>query len=551
MDENFKDEQPMEEDFASMLEKSFNDTEGQSLTKGTVISVNDDSVLIDVGEKVEGRLNLSEVTDADGNVTVNAGDELPILILGHRNERPMVSYQKALKREKVQNYIKELGDDYKDKVVEAVVVRKNKGGYILEDDNIEFFMPKYLSALKDNAESIGRKIKACIINVKSEDDSIILSRKRFFEIDWQRKKEVIDQLLAKEEPSHGVIKKITSFGMFVEVDNVEGLVHYTEISYKGPVNPAKLFQEGEEIDVRAIGYDEEKRRLSLSIKATMPDPWVEIKDELEVGDAIKVLVSNIEPYGAFVDLGNDIEGFLHISEISWDKNIKHPNEYLTENQEIDVEVIEIEPDNRKLRVSLKKLQPKPFEVFLKSHKEGETVRGEITTLTDFGAFVKLGVVEGLLHNEDAFWTKSEKCKDEFKVGEEIDVKIVRIDRERERVSLNRKDLVESPAQKFAKEHKTDDIVKGTVRDVKDFGVFVNLADNVDALIRNEDLYPLKKDEIQDGQEIEGVISMIDSRNNKIRLSVKRLEKRKEKEQMQQFSSDDTSMTLGDRIKEQF
>lgn len=548
MDENFKDEQPMDEDFASMLEKSFNETENQSLTKGTVISVNDDNVLIDVGEKVEGRLNISEVTDEEGNVTVKAGDELPILILGHRNERPMVSYQKAIRRAKLQDYIKELGDEYKDKIVEATVARKNKGGYILETDGVEFFMPKYLSALKENTDAIGRKIKACIINVKSEDDSIILSRKRFFEIDWQRKKEVIDALLAKEEPSCGVIKKITSFGMFVEVDGVEGLVHYTEISYKGPVNPAKLYSENEQVEVKAIGYDEEKRRLSLSIKATMPDPWMEIKDELEVGDAIKVIVSNIEPYGAFVDLGNDIEGFLHISEISWDKNIKHPNEYLTENQEIDVEVIEIEPDNRKLRVSLKKLQPKPFEVFLKSHKEGEIVKGEITTLTDFGAFVKLGTVEGLLHNEDAFWTKSEKCKDAFKVGEEVDVKIVRIDRERERVSLNRKDLVESPVQLFAKEFKMDDIVKGTVRDVKDFGVFVNLAENVDALIRNEDLYPLKKEEIQDGQEIEGVISLLDSKSNKIRLSIKRLEKRKEKEHLKEFSGDDSKMTLGDRIK---
>ena len=188
---------------------------------------------------------------------------------------------------------------------------------ITEVDGIELFMPKYLSALKDDGKTVGKTIKACIVTVKPEDDSVVISRRRWFEIEWKDKKEKIDELLKSDKPLLGKVKKITSFGMFVEVEGVEGLVHYTEISYKGPINPSKHFNIDDEVHVKILGYDESKRRLSLSIKATMEDPWKEIKEELEIGDAIEVTVSNLEPYGAFVDLGNDIEGFLHISEISY------------------------------------------------------------------------------------------------------------------------------------------------------------------------------------------------------------------------------------------
>ena len=204
----------------------------------------------------------------------------------------------------------------------------------------------------------------------------------------------------------GAIKKITSYGMFVDVGGVDGLVHYNEISYKGPVNPSKLYKEGDIVTVKAISYDKDKRHLSLSIKAVQPDPWAEVESELDEGDTITVTVSNIEAYGVFVDLGNDIEGFLHISEISWNKNVKNPNDYLTVGEEIDVEVIEINSTTHKLRVSLKRLLPKPFDEFIKNYNEGDIVTGTITSLTDFGAFVRIAGVEGLLHNQDISDRKS-------------------------------------------------------------------------------------------------------------------------------------------------
>lgn len=539
------------EDFASMFEQ-FEKKESESVSQGEIVAIKDNQVIIAVcGEKKEGVISIDEIKDAKGELLFKEGDFLPIVIVGKRNEQPIVSHKKAIRREKMRQYIKDLGEDYKDKVVEGVVIKRNKGGYVVENNGIEFFMPKFAAAFKEGSKIEGKKIKACIINIKPEEDSIVISRKRLFEIENTVKKDVIDNLLKQDGILQGKVKKITSFGMFVDIDGVEGLVHYTEISYKGPVNPSKLYKEEDIVPVKVLSYDKDKRRLALSIKATTDDPWKEIENELEVGDAIKVTVSNIEPYGVFVDLGNDIEGFLHISEISWNKNIQNPEEFLKAGQEIDVEVIEIDTKDRRLRVSLKKLLDKPFEQFAKKHKEGEILKGVVTTLTDFGAFIKLDSIDGLLHNEDAYWNKNEKCKDLMRVGETIEVKIAKIDREKERISLTRKGLIASPVEEFAKKYSMDDAVVGSVRDIKDFGVFIKIDDEMDALIRNEDLFPLKKEEIKVGDKINGVVSLIDAENNRIRVSVRRLERQKEKANLKNFNSNtNDKMTLGDIIKDQ-
>ncbi|WP_051604617.1 30S ribosomal protein S1 [Helicobacter rodentium] len=539
------------EDFASMFEQ-FEKRGSESVSEGEIVAIKNDQVIIAVsGEKKEGIIPIDEIKDSKGELLFKEGDLLPIVIIGKRNEQPIISHKKAIRREKIRQYIKDLGEDYKDKIVEGIVTKRNKGGYVVENNGIEFFMPKFAAAFKEGSKNEGKKIKACIINVKPEEDSIVISRKRLFELESTVKKDAIDNLLKQDGVLQGKVKKITSFGMFVDVEGVEGLVHYTEISYKGPVNPSKLYKEEDIVPVKVLNYDKDKRRLALSIKATTDDPWKEIENELEVGDAIKVTVSNIEPYGVFVDLGNDIEGFLHISEISWNKNIQNPEEFLKAGQEIDVEVIEIDTKDRRLRVSLKKLLDKPFEQFAKKHKEGEMLKGVVATLTDFGAFVKLDGIDGLLHNEDAYWNKNEKCKDLMKIGETIEVKIAKIDREKERISLTRKGLITSPVEEFAKKHSMDDAVVGLVRDIKDFGVFIKIDDEMDALIRNEDLYPLKKEEIKIGDTINGVISLIDAENNRIRVSVRRLEKQKEKANLKNFnSSTNDKMTLGDIIKDQ-
>jgi small subunit ribosomal protein S1 len=548
----FDNEAYEEENFAEMLEASFKEQESTRITEGEVVEIqeSDNRALVGVGEKLEGILPLDEIRDASGNLLFNVGDKITVMVIGHYNERPKISYKKVLEQEKTLAFINLHKEDFESVVIEALVTKKNKGGYLLEADDVHFFMPRSLAAFKDTDQVVGKTVKAQVVKVDAAEASIVVSRRKLFNDERKRKKEVVDALMEEGKLISGTVKKITSYGMFVDVGGMDGLVHYNEISYKGPVNPSKLYKEGDVVTVKAIGYDKEKRHLSLSIKAVQSDPWREVEEALEEGDTITVTVSNIEPYGVFVDLGNDIEGFLHVSEITWDKNIKHPKDYLTLGQEIDVEVIEINSDTHKLRVSYKRLLAKPFEEFLKKCREGDILTGTITSLTDFGAFVRVAGVEGLLHNQDLSWDKNAKCKDTLKVGEEIEVKIAKINTDDEKISLNRKALEESPIDVFATTHKMNEVVSATIRDIKDFGVFVSLEGGVDALIRNEDLSPMTPEELTIGQVIEAVILVIDAKRDRIRLSVSKLERIKDQEMLKQIN-DDESNSLGDLIKDKF
>ena len=549
----FEDIEVEDVDFGAMLEESFKKEEqGGNLLEGTIIKINEDEnqAMIDIGRKNEAIINLDQLRDKEsGEILFKEGDKIPVVVTGNRNERPVVSYELAKKKAAMNEFISEYDED-KEYIIEGVITKKNKGGYVVECDGLDFFMPRTLSYISPKTDPIGKKVKALIVKVDKDKGSVIVSRKELIERNKAKTQEIVDKLLASKEPVVGTVKKITSYGMFVDVGGIDGLVHYSQISHKGPVNPAKYFSEGDEVNVVALDYDKKKRHLSLSVKDATPDPWENIDEILEKGDTVSVVVSNIEPYGAFVDLGEDLEAFLHVSEISWDKNVKHPKDYINVGDEINVEVIEIDKANRRLRVSLKSLFPKPMEEFAKNHNVGDVVKGVVSSITDFGAFVKIDNVEGLLHNQEVSWDKSKKAKDLLNVGDEVEVKIIKMDPEAGKISLSKKALEESPVEKFAKEHKSGDIVTGIVKDKKDFGVFIALNDSVDALIRTEDLHPLKFDEIEPGQEIRGVISFIDPKKDQVRVSVKRLQRQEEKEAMKHLNGgDDGSMTLGDLIKE--
>ncbi|EPR1521336.1 30S ribosomal protein S1 [Campylobacter jejuni] len=537
-----------EEDFGQLLE-AFDKSREEATTEGVIVEIKNDEVYVDIGKKSEGILALSEIQGDNSKLLFNVGDSIKVAVMGSRGGRSLLSHKKALRKEKVIEFIKNYQEN-QDDIFTVKVVGKNKGGLIVVDENdVEFFLPKSQYGFKETNNIIGKTFKVKIIKIDKDEQSIIVSRKKTLDDERRKRKELINNVAQQEDLIEGIVKKITTYGMFVDVGGVDGLVHYSEISYKGPVNPGTLYKEGDKVPVKVIKYDKERKHLSLSIKAALPDPWSEIKDTLDIGDTIKVIVSNIEPYGAFVDLGNDIEGFLHISEISWDKNIKNPKDYINKGQEIDVEVIEINPNERRLRVSLRNLLSRPFDEFMKSYKIADVVEGEITSVTSFGAFVKLGGIEGLLHNEDASWDRNDKCKDKFSQGDKIKVKIIKIDEENQKISLSTKELSSSPVQEYAKIHKVGDIVKGAIRDIKDFGVFVELSKNVDALIHKEDISTSMLENLKIGDDIEAAIVFIDKKKNRIRLSVKNLVRIKEREVLNEINNDD-KVTLGDIIKDQ-
>ncbi|WP_309500104.1 30S ribosomal protein S1 [Sulfurovum sp.] len=546
----FEDIEIEDVDFEAMLEESFKKSESKSdLVAGTVVKIDekDEIAVIDIGGGRDATITLDELRDEEGNLSFKVGDTIDVVNMG----RGRISHKAALGRVALNEFITEYDED-QEYIIEGVVTKANKGGYVVDCDGLEFFMPRTLSYLSSKVDPIGKKVKAVIVKVDKEKGSVVVSRKELIERDKSKTDEIVAELLENKEPVIGTIKKITSYGMFVDVGGMDGLVHYSQISHKGPVNPSKYFAEGDEVNVIALEYDKKKRHLSLSIKDANPDPWADIDSIIGVGDTVTATVSNIEPYGVFVDLGEDLEAFLHVSEISWDKNVKHPKDYLENNTDVNVEVIEVDKEGRRLRVSLKNLLPKPMDAFNSENRVGDVVTGTVTSVTDFGAFVKVGTVEGLLHNQEISWDKSKNAKSELKVGDEVEVKIIKIDTDAGKISLSKKALEASPVKAFAQNHKVGSIVTGIVKDKKDFGVFISLEDNIDALIRTEDLHPLKFDEIEKGQEITGVISFIDGNTDRIRVSVKRLERQEEREAMDQLNLDqDDSMTLGDAFGDKF
>jgi len=544
----FEDFEIEGEDFASMLEESEKSTQANTVTEGEIVAVNDENFVVSIGGQ-EGRIPLSEITNIDGTVKYAMGDKITVMITGTRGEHLSLSYKKVLQKAKFDEFFAKHGEEPENVIVEGIVISvKPRAGFVIQDtEGMEYFMPMAQGFLKAIG-AVGKKIKAVVLKVKPETSSIVISRRKLIEEAQKVKEEKIGELMENNEPRTGIVKKITSYGMFVDLGGIDGLVNYNEISYKGPVNPSAYYKEGDEVVAIMKSYDKEKGHLSLSIKEALPNPWEEMRDVLETGDTITVTVSNFESYGAFVDLGNDIEGLLHISEISWNKNVKNPKDYLEIGQEINVEVIDLDCDKRRLRVSLKSLQPKPFQSFIKENRSGDIVTGTVATLTDFGAFINLGSVDGLLHNEEASWESTQKCKEIYKKGDEIEVKIIKIDTEKENISLSVKSLKDSPAQKFENEHKNGDIIKSVVKDIKDFGVFVKLEDNLDGLIRKEDLLKVEEgdEEVKVGDEIEAVVVNIDKQRNRVRLSVRRLSSQKDRDMLSQIN-DTSSMTLGDAL----
>lgn len=547
-----QDKESYEKFVSSYEQNNQDDNENNSsatFTKGRIIKINENSVMIDIGRKAEANMRIDEIKNSLGEILFKEGDEIDLLVSNAKGHT-RVSYKQALKHAKIREVVEKIKDNYQDKIINVEIVGKNKGGFIVKwkEEDVECFLPRQYSAIKIDAKISPKPMKVCII--KADNNGIIVSRKKYFDITNKNKKEKIEEILKIESPLRGEVVSIKEFGIFVSIDGVEGLVHSSEISHKNFVNPANLYKIGDNVLVKILEYNEEKSKLSLSIKALSKDPWEDIEKQLQVGYTIKAIVSSIQPYGAFVDAGNDIEGFLHITEISWEKNIKKPNDYLQIGQEVDVEIIELDPSKKRLRVSLKKLSDKPFTKFVKKYKEGDVLSGEIATITDFGAFIRFNNIDGLLHNEDLSWNKQEKCKDILKVRDTLEVKILKIDRDNEKISLSRKAILESPVSSFNKKYKLGDIVSGKIVEIKDFGIFVQLDKNIDALIKNEDLAPLKKDELKIGDDIEASIANIDIQNNKIRLSVKRLTRKKEQDEIKNYNNDE-KMTLGDILKDRF
>ena len=550
-----------QENFAELLDKQFdssNEKKVGDVVEGIISEIreNEGKVLVYIeGEKRESSISIGEIADFKGDLLYKKGDTIKVVITGFmKNGTYKISHLKYRESEAIKEYIEKNGaENLIGQTISGYIKRTTKKGYIVLYKDMPFFLPHKCAFLvnKDGRKlDPAKKVLATIASVYPEKNLIVVSRKQYLRNEISKRKEKIDEIL-KQEFVQAKIVRILKEKLIVSIDRyISGYISNDEVSHKGTIhNLRRMFKEGEVIDAKALEYDSKNRILKLSIKALTVDPWIEIQEQVEVGDIIEVTVSHILKYGAFVDVGNGAEGFLHISEISWDKKIGDPNKLLKKGDVLEVEVIEIDPDKKRLRVSRKRLLPKPFEIFKQKYKKGDIITGEVVDIADFGAFIQItDHIRGLLRNKDYDWNRDSKCKDHLKKGDEVKVKITIIDDENEKVWLSRKALLDTPTQEFAKTHKVGNVVKGTIRNIKDFGVFVTLDNNVDALIRKEDIPSKQFEELKEGDEVEAVIVHLDPKRDKVRLSITRLERMREKELLKSINAKNNDKnTLGDLI----
>jgi small subunit ribosomal protein S1 len=552
------------ENFADMLD-NYLGNDGKvvnQVIEGKVVEIRESEgkVLIGIGEKKEPYIPLSEIQDSEGKILFKKGDTINVVVTSSKGGSVRVSYTKFLEQELTKKFIDEHGvEKIEGMVINGTIKSVSKKGYTLEENGVRFYLPLVNAFLsKKNDKDTGerqlqadKKVRAKVVKVDKDKNLIIVSRKRYIQDEIRKRQESIKNVLARESFQAKVIAVLKD-RLVVDIDGtMKGYVSADEISHRGKVVPFKTNKPKDIVNVKAINYDDKERAFNLSIKAVTVDPWLEIQEKIEKGDTIEVTVSNIEKYGAFVDIGNEAEGFLHVSEISWDKKINSPADYLKVGDVIQVEVVEVNPIEHRLRVSRKRLLPKPFDLFTQKYRRGGIIEGEVTNLTEFGAFLKIDQVEGLLRNVDFDWNQNTKCKETLKIGDKVKVKISDIDTTHEKITLNRKVLLETPIQEFAKRHRVGEVVKGKIRDIKEFGAFITIGENVDALIRNEDMLPQNQDEFVKGLEIEGMIIAIDPKRDRIRLSVKRVERAKEQQLLKEFNNagSNHNSSFGDLIKE--
>jgi len=499
-----------EENFEEMLNAFENEQKKTRIKNGMIVSMDEGTVFVDVGEKVEGVLPRKEI-EVDGELKYNVGDEIPVVVTKRRTSKgeAVLSHKSAVSEAKRKEFLDKfnVGD-----VVEVTITELNKGGFVAKnEDGVEFFIPKSESALKLNEDNIGKKIEAKIIEIKK--NGVVVSRKQLLNEKREKRAEFVESIKDKIIPA--TVKNLKKDGVVIELaEGWSGFVPKDEVSYK-KTNHFKLLNKGDEVEVKLI--DPEK--MLFSIKATQQDPWEEVAESgISDGDVLNVTVTNLREYGAFVDIGNGVEGFLHISEISWNSSAKI-EDLLNIGDEIDVEVTEIDLENKRLRVSYKSLLPKPAEEFAKNHQEGDIVEGKIVNLTDVGGFVEIDNIICFLPNRFVSWTKGEKAKDVLNVDETYNFKIISIDADNNKIILSKKDAEDSPYIAFEKQYNIDDNIKGVIKNIADFGVFVSFDNGVEALIRKSDL---EKDisEYNVGDEIEGRIIELDAQNKRVKLSQK-------------------------------
>lgn len=556
----FDEIQQEQEDFEKILQESITEQfELNKFSKGdiveaTVLDVTDNEVYLDLGQKQEGICQLSEFDERPviGNVV-----KVVVIRGGGIEGNSLVSRKEASRREGWEKIQEAYNNQLPLSGKVSIIIDNNKG-YIVDFYGLQLFLPKSQVGVKIRNRlpnlKVGDVIDFKVLSIDEKRKSAIISRKKIQEDINQEK---WDQFLFKYKEGDvvdGVITKIVSYGIFVRVDDLDGLVHQNDISWKNNLPFRKYYNKGDKVSVKILSINPEENRISLGIKQLTEDPWEWANRELHAGDIITGTVTDIKDYGAFLEIREGLEGLIHNSEISWSNKQVHPKSVLKKGQEIDVKILSIDPEKKRISLSYKQARENPWQKAKEILKVGEIREGRITGVVQYGAFVEIfDEVEGLIHVKDYSWDEKPN-KDMLKKGDVVKFKILAIDVDNRKISCGIKQLELSPYEKLAQKYKKGEILTGKITGISDFGIFVDIGDGFEGLVHKSKI-PLKKEEkLEDkykvGDEVKTVLLKIDPEKEKISLSIKDYEKRKEKEIVKQYLKEDVgSYTLGSILKE--
>lgn len=525
------------------------------VVKGSVISIQQDWVVVDINYKSEGVVNVNEFKTYDGSLTVKEGDEVEVYIQKLENDNGMV----VLSKDKADmlrawNDISRAAES--EEIVEGLVIAKVKGGLSV-DIGVKAFLPGSqidLRPVRNLDGYIGQKLKFKVIKFNKKRGNIVLSRRVLLEEERESMRaETLDQL-AEGSVVKGIVKNITDYGAFIDLGGMDGLLHITDMSWGRVKHPSELIKVAEEIEVKVLKFDNEKERVSLGLKQLTTDPWEEVKAKYPPGTKLRGEIVNMADYGAFVDLGDGIEGLIHVSEMSWTKRVKHPSQLVKVGDEVDVVVLEIDASNRRISLGMKQLETNPWDELKAAYPPGTIIEGEVKSVTDFGVFVGVEEgIDGLVHISDFSWTKRVNHPSEvYKKGDKLKVVVLGVDVENERFSLGVKQLEADPWSNVESVYPIGSQIDVTVSKIADFGVFVNLTDEIEGLIHISELSTARVDKPEDvvsvGDSIKAEVITIDQDARKIGLSAKLVKLREDNKNVDDYvqkAKATSKTTMGD------
>jgi small subunit ribosomal protein S1 len=545
------------ENFSAMLDETMGKGSGEGrVLKGRILAIDDESVMVDVGLKSEGRIALKEFYLNGQPPELKVGDVVEVYLerMEDRDGNAMLSREKA-KREESWGVLEKSFEAQQR--VTGIIFGRVKGGFTVDLNGAVAFLPGSqvdIRPVRDITPLMGTPQPFQILKMDRMRGNIVVSRRAVLEESRAEARTELVANLKEGQILKGVVKNITDYGAFVDLGGVDGLLHVTDISWKRVNHPSEALQIGQQVNVQVIRFNAETQRISLGMKQLESDPWDGIAAKFPVGAKLKGRITNITDYGAFVELESGIEGLVHVSEMSWTKKNMHPNKIVSSSQEVEVMVLDVDSSKRRISLGLKQCQDNPWASFAEKFPEGTVLEGEIRNITEFGLFVGMpGDIDGMVHMSDISWSKAgEEAIRDYAKGQKVQAKVLDVDAEKERVALGIKQLTEDPFEHVAVNFKKGDVVTCTVSAITEGGIEVNLGDKGDGFsgfIKRGDLAKERSEQRPDrfavGEKVDAKITNIDKGARKVALSIKARETDEEKQAMADYGSQDSGASLGD------